>query len=280
MNRSGSGSNRRPPIPFLKMSAAGNDFIVIAAGSLPAARFDPRFVQQVCRRRVSVGADGVILVEKKRSDLLGVAFYNPDGRETFCGNGARCAARYGAIREGMPAEMLLETLRGTLRAELLTDGVRLEIGACGVLRQDLSIPLGSRTIRGILIDVGVPHLVTFDLDPEEIDVVALGREIRNHPLTGPEGANVDFARQAGSGLLEVRTYERGVEDETLSCGTGCIAAALAAAVLGLGTSPTVCRTRSGANLRVAFHLAGERFEKVILEGEARVVYSGELVNEA
>lgn len=280
MNRSGSRSNPRPPIPFLKMSAAGNDFIVIAAGSLPTGRFDPRFAQQICRRKVSVGADGVILVEKRRSDLLGVGFFNPDGRETFCGNGARCAAMYGVLREGMPEEMFLETVRGTLRAELLEDGVRLEIGSCGVLRKELSIPLGSQTIRGILVDVGVPHLVTFDLDPEKIDVVSLGREIRNHSLTGPEGANVDFARQVSSGVLDLRTYERGVEDETLSCGTGCIAAALAAAVLGVGTSPTVCRTRSGASLRVAFRPAAGGFEEVILEGEAKVVYSGELVNEA
>jgi diaminopimelate epimerase len=263
-------------LPFVKMSAAGNDFVVVDAGVLPAGAARSEWVRRVCRRRLSVGADGVIAVERLDAGRLRVEFFNPDGAETFCGNGARCAARYGVLRAGTTAPTMLETVRGPLRAEVAGDRVAVAMGECRVVSEAIHFRLDPVPVRASLVEVGVPHLVTFDHDPGTVDVNTLGRRLRFHPEAGAGGANVNFARRVAPGVLAVRTFERGVEGETLSCGTGCVAAALADALLGDGTSPVTCRTRSGADLKVSYRRVGREFEEVILEGEVRLVYSARL----
>lgn len=265
-----------PGREFWKLTAAGNDFIVLDAASAPGSGALEEFVRRVCRRRVSVGADGVILVRDLGPDRLRVAFYNPDGTETFCGNGARCAARYGVLRGGTGPRVVLETVRGPLRAEVSGSGVRVEVGPCRVLRAGLWVPWDPGPIRADLIDVGVPHLVTFDLDPSGTDIEAWGPVLRSHPQSGPEGANVDFCRSEGAGVVSIRTFERGVEGETLACGTGCVAAALAADLRGFGQSPTLCRTRSGSPIEVEYVRSEDGYSGVTLAGEARLVFRAEL----
>jgi diaminopimelate epimerase len=272
--------HRSGGLPFVKMSAAGNDFVVVEAGHLPQSPELPDLVRRICRRRMSVGADGVISVQRVGPDRLRVAFFNPDGEETFCGNGARCAARYGVVRAGTAPRVVLETERGSLRADVGPDRVCLEMGECRVVRKEMLLKLDSGPIRAALLQVGVPHLVTFDLDPDTVDVEGYGRLLRSHPEVGPLGANVNFVRRTAAGVLTVRTFERGVEGETLSCGTGCVAAVLADALRGNGGSPTTCRTRSGSGREVNYVTAGGGFEAVSLAGEARLVYSASLDPEA
>lgn len=267
-------------LPFVKMSAAGNDFVVVDAGVLPAGAARSEWVRRVCRRRLSVGADGVIAVERLDADRLRVEFFNPDGAETFCGNGARCAARYGVLRAGTAASTVLETVRGPLRAEVAGDRVAVEMGDCRVVSEEIHFPLEAGPVRAALLEVGVPHLVTFEHDTGTVDVDTLGRRLRFHPGAGAGGANVNFAARVAPGVLAVRTFERGVEGETLSCGTGCVAAALADAILGDGISPATCRTRSGADLKVSYRRAGRGFAEVTLEGEVRLVFSAHLGPEA
>ena len=276
MSPTGNDSAGASGAPFWKMSAAGNDFIVLAAGDAPPPEERGDWIRRLCRRRMSVGADGVILVAPAAADRLRVTFYNPDGGETFCGNGARCAARFGRLRRWTPERTHLETTRGLLRAEVDGDRVRVEIGACRADAGPVEIELPDRSFRAVRIEVGVPHLVTFDLDPATTDIDAIGRLLRAHPAAGPDGANVNFVARVAPGRLALRTFERGVEGETLACGTGCVAAVLADARYGSGRSPTLCRTRSGVDLEVEYRMDGSAFEQVTLAGEARLVYSGRL----
>ena len=264
---------------FWKMTGAGNDFLLIDSREWPPGEDIPRWVREVCRRGVSVGADGAIFVDHLGGDRWEIRFFNPDGAETFCANGARCASRYAVLRNRAATPLILETVRGPMRSVVEGDRVRLEIGDCRIVRLDLQLKVGAETFQGCLTHVGVPHLVIFHPDPGAVDLAALGGKLRAHPDLGPEGANVNFVRREAGGRLWVRTFERGVEGETLSCGTGSVAAVLVAAHRGFAGSPTVCRNRSGSDLRVFFLREGDRFREVCLEGEARLVYKGTLPGE-
>lgn len=271
-----SSRGKQDGLRFWKMTGAGNDFLLIDCREWPPGEDIARWVREVCRRGISVGADGAIFVDHLGGDRWKVRFFNPDGEETFCANGARCATRFAVLRNRAATPLVLETVRGPLRSVVEGDRVRLELGRCHIVNLDLQLTVGAETFQGSLIHVGVPHLVIFHPDPGAVDLIRLGGKLRAHPDLGPEGANVNFVRREPGGRLWVRTYERGVEGETRSCGTGSVAAVLVAACRGFADSPTVCRNLSGSDLRVSFRRDGDRFREVFLEGEARLVYTGTL----
>jgi diaminopimelate epimerase len=265
-------------IPFYKMHGGGNDFVLMdhRARFIPEAE-QPGFARRVCHRQMGAGADGLILIEDTPTADFRWRFYNADGSEPeMCGNGGRCAARFAVMHGIAPADLTFETLAGLIKAEVKGRRVKLLMAGVGDLALNQSIPLEDANVTGHFVRVGVPHLVAPVDNLTAAPVTAWGRLIRFHPLFQPAGTNVNFVRFTGPNDLSIRTYERGVEDETLACGTGSVAAALVGAALGRLHSPVAVHTRGGEILNVYFQPQGEAFGEVFLEGDALVSYQGEL----
>lgn len=278
----------------MKLSGSGNDFILVdnrrgivspeRAGALAA---------KVCRHRVSVGGDGLILIERSRRADFRWRLFNPDGSEAeFSGNGARCAARFAYLKRIAPKRMRFETLAGTVEAEMVPGaGKRGKTGAglTGVkvrfpdptgLRLHLRIRIGGIEREAHFLDTGVPHCVYLVEDPDQVDLLGIGRATRCHELFQPAGTNVNFIKVFDPHRIRIRTYERGVEDETLACGTGSIASALIASLVAKVESPVTLIPQSGLELTVHFRSRGDSFTDVYLQGDARAVYEGRMLPEA
>jgi diaminopimelate epimerase len=275
-------STRMEALPFVKMSGSGNDFILIDNRSRLLDESDlAGFVTAVCRRRLSVGADGVILVEESDTADFRWRFFNADGSSAdMCGNGARCAARFARLLGIGSTQVRFETEAGLVEAQV--EGVRVKVKMTDPRDLELNIPihLASGPLIGSRINTGVPHVVVLGTAIENIDVAELGREIRFHQQFAPAGTNASFICPELPGAIAIRTYERGVEAETLACGTGAVAGALVAACkLGL-TSPIQVRTAGGEALTVYFEGREGSFRNVYQEGDARLIYKGMLHSEA
>lgn len=268
-----------PSVPFWKMSGSGNDFIVIdhRKALIPADQVKA-FVAAVCRRGMSVGADGVILVESSEKATYRWHYYNADGGEVqMCGNGSRCVARFAYLQGIAPAQHTIETQVGLLQADVMGNGrVRVRLPDSSGLRLNLSVEIDGVAYPAHFVNTGVPHVVYFVDEVATADVVHLGRATRYHSAFAPQGTNANFVERINSRTLAIRTYERGVEDETLACGTGAVAAGIVAAARGLATAPVTVQTRSGIPLGVDFKQLPDRVTDLFLEGDARLVYKGEL----
>ena len=269
-------------INFWKMSGSGNDFIIIDNRTLDLQIVDlPEFVRRVCRRKMSVGADGLFLIENSGMADFKWRFFNSDGSVAeMCGNGARCVARFAYLNGIAGRKMTFETLAGLVTAEVIDDHVKVRLTDPSPLETARKIILDGREIVLDCIDTGVPHAVCFVDDPETCAVFEQGRRIRFHDSFAPRGTNADFACVSDRRRMTVRTYERGVEDETLACGTGVVAAVLAAAGHDLVDSPVDVAVRSGETLRVYFSRSSDGFEEIYLEGNTKMVYQGLLFEEA
>jgi diaminopimelate epimerase len=265
-------------LEFAKMTGAGNDFIVIDDRENAVGEDARELAKQLCRRRVSVGADGLILVVPSRRCDFRMRYLNADGTEAdMCGNGGRCVARF-AVEHGIAGpEMCFESRSGTHRAEIVDDtNVRLAMPDPRALLLDFEIGLRGERLTLHRVNTGVPHAVVEVAELESIPVVETGRAIREHRAFVPEGTNVDFVRVRDGHTIELRTYERGVEDETLACGTGAVASAVTMAARGKVRPPVDVVTRGGWTLRVGFYMSDLGFCNVSLTGDARTVYRGEL----
>jgi len=268
-------------IAFCKMSGSGNDFIIIDNRDLSLNVGDlPVFVRKVCERKVSVGADGLLLIEPSTIADFKWRFFNSDGSVAeMCGNASRCVARF-AFENGIAGQMLsFETLVGIITAEVHGDVVKARLTDPSALQQNVRIFLTGGECGLDCIDTGVPHAVCFVASVEACDVVGTGREIRRHEAFQPRGTNADFALVIDRHKMRVRTYERGVEDETLACGTGVVASVLAAAGRNFLDSPVDVTVQSGEILRVYFTVRDGRFEEIYLEGKVKMVYQGLLFEE-
>jgi diaminopimelate epimerase len=275
-------------IHFYKMTGAGNDFIVIDNRKrIVDHNHCHDFVRGVCRRGVSAGADGVILIENDPDADFRWWFFNSDGSEPeMCGNAARCAARFAYLTGIVDnPRMSFRTGAGLVSAELWDTRVKVQMPGPMDLRQNLKIETKGRSFALDFINTGVPHAVCFLEDKKEfetINVAGFGRALRTHDSFKPGGTNVNFAFVENSRHMSVRTYERGVEGETLACGTGAIASALLAAVRGKAESPVEVRVRSGETLTIYFKTTkgSVLFEDVCMEGNALVVYEADRWTEA
>ena len=268
------------PISFVKMSGTGNDFIIIDHRT-PLINLEdiPKFAAKVCRRKFSVGADGLILIENSDTADFKWQFYNADGSVAeMCGNGARCAARFAFMQGIAPATMRFETLAGVIEASI-SNTVAVRMTDPLKLRMNLEVIIDDTSTLLHSIDTGVPHAVVFVEDIDTLDVCASGSSIRHHQFFMPAGTNVNFVQQQGDGF-KVRTYERGVEDETMACGTGAVACALIASRLGLASSPVQIITSGNDRLDIIFesgeNTSSPEFSNVFLQGAAHVVYNGKL----
>jgi len=239
------------------------------------------FVQRVCRRRISVGADGLILIEPSKKADFKWRFFNADGSEAeMCGNGGRCAARFAKLKGIAGSSLTFETLVGILSAKVEGKRVKLELTKPVGLKLDETILIEGTEQIFSSINTGVPHTVCFIEEIEGMDVVGFGRAIRNHPHFAPNGTNANFVRVENSSTLSLRTYERGVEDETLACGTGAVASALISAFKGWVRSPVSIKTRGGEVLMVYFEIEGKEVKRVFFEGDVHIIYEADMWEEA
>lgn len=268
-------------IEFAKMSGCGNDFILVdhRDGQIPAAE-QPAFARAVCRRKLSIGADGLILIENWDEGDFKWHFYNSDGsRAEMCGNGARCAARFAFTKEICGPQMTFLTDAGPIAATVEKDLVRIALTPPGALDEAVDLQVADRAMTVATINTGVPHAVCFVDAVEQQDVVGVGRALRRHSYFAPSGTNVNFVSRIDGQKLAIRTYERGVEDETLACGTGAVAAALAAS-RRFGLKSPVSLQTMGGGLSVYYEENEGRFESLQLQGDARLIYFGRMQADA
>ncbi|MEP6473980.1 MAG: diaminopimelate epimerase [Gemmatimonadota bacterium] len=267
--------------PFYKMSGSGNDFIMLDGRQSPVAHWSAGRIRAVCDRRMGVGADGLVILAGEGADVVRMHFWNCDGSPAdMCGNAALCTTRLAAtLGLGQPEGMTLVTGAGRFRTrtEAGPDQAALNLPPVQLPTEvpGISLAAGERSLH--LCTVGVPHLVVEVEDLEGFDLIARGRDLRHHPALGPAGANANFvALPADDGPIGIRTYERGVEGETLACGTGTVAAGIVLAMAGRRSLPAEFRTRSGRPLRVAARLTELQAVDLWLGGEGRLVFQGEL----
>lgn len=265
-------------LQFYKMSASGNDFIMIDNREKVVDKLFPDvqgFVAKVCRRCLSVGADGLILIEKSSSVDFSWRFFNADGSEAdMCGNGGRCAARFAFVNGIAGKRMAFDTLAGVMKAEILGEQVKLQLTAPTSLKLDYRIALEHRELFVSSVNTGVPHVIILTDNVDHAPVEELGRVLRYHKEFSPDGTNVDFVTVVDRQNVKLRTYERGVEGETLACGTGAVAASVILKHKGLTGDRVNLLTRGGEVLRVTVG------DEVYLEGDARIIYIGKLMSEA
>ncbi|RMH71649.1 MAG: diaminopimelate epimerase [Gemmatimonadetes bacterium] len=267
-------------IPFTKMSGAGNDFIVIDNRDDKLHGDLTEFVKTACTRRISIGADGVLLLENHPDADFRMRYYNADGGEVeMCGNGARCIARFAFLNGAAGPTMTFESMAGRHRAEIIGEEVKVEMTPPHGLQLEFPLDINQRQLIAHFLNTGVPHVVLFTEDIDRVDMVGVGRPIRYHQMFQPAGTNANYVQVMDTHTLKLRTYERGVEDETLACGTGATAAAIIAGMLGNVKSPTTVITRSGIPLVIHYHLHDQEIRDVFLQGEARVVYQAEYLFE-
>ena len=263
-------------VPFFKMQGCGNDFVCVdnrVLGIDPAAM--PDLVMPVCRKAFGVGADGMIFFDHA-PEGSGLAyiwhFFNADGsRAEMCGNGSRCAARLAWMLGIAPARHVFGTDAGPIEAEVDPDSnqVTVQLTPPKDLRMAIDIEVEGRPFHLHFVNTGVPHAVAVMDHLELVDVWKLGRAIRQHPAFAPAGTNVNFIASEEHGSLSLRTYERGVEDETYACGTGAVASAIVARELGLTGEETEIITTGGEVLGVIL-----REGRTYLRGAAELVFQG------
>ncbi len=260
------------------MHGAANDFILVDDRRLTFPVSDRAFIERLADRRTGVGCEGLILIQPSESADFRMRFFNPDGGEAeMCGNGARCVARLAADIGAAPARMTIATLAGRLRAEIPAPGrVKLWMTAPRDWCMESRIQInGSETVCHS-VNSGVPHAVVPVDDLANVEVERLGRAIRYHAAFAPAGTNANFFAVLEPNILSIRTYERGVEAETLACGTGIVATGLIAGKLGLVVPPVTVVSAGGERLEVDYRLTGSSAEDVTLEGPAEYVFTGEI----
>ena len=262
---------------FFKMSGSGNDFVFIDARKEPPGPLaSPEVIDAICRRGTGIGADGIVFLEDSEHADVRLVYLNADGtRADLCGNATLCTARLSrelGIVTGAK-EFTIETDVAVLKARFKADRPEIDLQPLSEVRQDAGIDLEQGERRMGFALAGVPHLVIVVDDLEAVDVVGRGRPLRRHASL-QAGANVNFVKPAGDGTFAYRTYERGVEAETLACGTGAVATAVLLNDWGLASGRVRIRTRSGRELEV--RLSGPTESRTpSLSGEARLVYRGQ-----
>lgn len=266
-----------PMLQFTKMNGAGNDFVVVdnRAGELP---LDRETIARLCDRHRGVGADGLLAVEPAQNGAdFRMRYYNSDGGEAeMCGNGARCFARYASRLAGKPDRISFETIAGVITAEFVGEYVRLGMSDPKDVQMNLLLPLEDETLAVHSINTGVPHAVVFVDELDTLSVGTLGAAIRYHEKFSPRGTNVNFIKQVDAETIAVRTYERGVEGETLACGTGVVASALVFHETTGAPSPVHVRVRGGDTMHVEFKGVVGKYTHVTLMGPADFVFEGQV----
>ena len=264
-------------LKFTKMNGAGNDFVMIdnRAGELRLSREE---IARICDRHRGVGADGLIAVEASQNGAdFRMRYYNGDGGEAeMCGNGARCFAKFAGRLAHSAEPVRFETMAGVVTAQLLGENVQLQMSAPRDLTLRTTLTAAARELVVHFANTGVPHAIVICDDVENVDVATLGAALRNHARFEPQGTNANFIQVLAPQRLAIRTYERGVEGETLACGTGACAAALVHHALTGAPAPISVQVRGGDTLEVNFERVDDGFTNVTLTGPADFVFEGQV----
>ena len=264
-------------ISFTKASGAGNDFVIIDNRRSVLAGDTTGLAQQLCSRNFGIGADGLLLVETSQSADFAMRYYNSDGSYGgMCGNGGRCLARFAFLNGIAPAVMTFESLEFIYQAEVKDSTVVLRMKDPTAFRIESNLPADELLRGSFFIDTGSPHVVCFVDDIERVPVAKLGRMIREAPALLPGGANVDFVSVGRDNSIKLRTYERGVEGETLACGTGAVASGVVAHLQKGLRFPVVVHVRSGESLLVNAIMEGGSIKSPSLEGSAHILFNGKI----
>ncbi|MCF7887069.1 MAG: diaminopimelate epimerase [Candidatus Omnitrophica bacterium] len=286
-------------VKFYKLQASGNDFILIDKNKFlkdKGTRYLSAFAKKHCIRKQAIGADGLLVIESSKKSDFKMRIFNADGTEAeMCGNGARCAALWRAYYSnlGLNKKIKFDTKAGTIEASLASKikkernlifaRVKAKATKPFGLLQDIPLNILGREIKVNFINTGVPHVVVFVDSLDDIEVEKIARLIRFHKQFFPQGTNVNFVEPLDSGKIKIRTYERGVEAETLACGTGSIASAILYSVKRQIKNNKVSskqkiriQTKGGDTLKAVFKLNKGQAEDIWFEGKAYCVYEGQL----
>ncbi len=266
-------------IKFNKMNCSGNDFIII---NNMDKKFDTdtfkKYVPYICKRKLSVGADGLIILEPSENVDFKWRFFNSDGSEAeMCGNGARCASKFSVINNISPNKLRFETLAGIIEADVYEHSVKIKMTPPHDIKIDYKILIDGKKYYISSINTGVPHVVKFVKELENYDVKKMGREIRYNTIFQPSGTNVNFVSVEDRQTIKIRTYERGVEDETLACGTGSVASAIIAYKKGFMKLPIYVKNMGGEIIKIDINQINDIQYDVFLEGEVANIYEGVLL---
>lgn len=276
-------------INFTKMSGAGNDFILFEHDEL---QLSSEKIKVLCNRNFGIGADGILLIGKSDAKDFKVSYYNSDGSEgALCANGARCAVRYLYEKDKIGSKTEFEFVGQTFKAEVIGgESIRQWINPPIKIKRNFKVKAAGQLINASYIDLGSKHLLIFvedvivnPLNPKinfknvkDIDIEKLGRELRYHADFAPDGVNVNFIQTLDRNLLSIRTYERGVEAETLACGSGSVSSAIIAFLEKKLQLPIKIQTYGGAFLEVNFNYLNNKFLDIWLTGPARKVFDGSI----
>lgn len=262
-------------LPFCKYSGCGNDFILM---DMPSASIDfSRLALRLCERKWGIGADGLILLEPSQKADFKVHFYNADGSiAEMCGNGLRSAVHYFLKKNGTSLFATVETKERILEAWLEKASVKVSMGEALNISLHREIECGPDLLSLASMNTGVPHAVLFTEDIHAFDLETIGRKVRTHHAFAPQGTNFNGVQIISNKEIEIRTYERGVEGETLSCGTGATAAAIAASLLYNIPPPINVRVKSGAFLTIDFELIDGKPTNLTMSGSCSRIFHGEI----
>ena len=265
-------------IVFTKASGAGNDFIIVDNRSNQLPEDKPRLARQLCSRHFGVGGDGLLLIESSAIAHFKMKYYNSDGSYGgMCGNGGRCLARYAFVNQIAPRVLTFEALDFLYQAEVLDGRVRLVMKDPTDFRTQLELSSVRDSLEIHFVNTGSPHVVIFVKNVEGVAVELTGRAIRHDPLFLPEGTNVNFVEIKDDRFLHLRTYERGVETETLACGTGSVASGIIAHLYKGLKFPITIYVKSGEILSVSAEIENNKIRRPTLEGSAHILFSGKLL---
>jgi len=274
-------------LSFYKLQASGNDFVLINNQKLTFKTAQlKKIARAICRRRFGAGGDGLLVIEPSSNADFKMRIFNPDGTEPeMCGNGARCASLWAGLEfKTKNKNLSFETKAGAILTQLsakkTSAQVKIKMSTPSQLKLNMPVKVLGRTIKVNYINTGVPHAVIFVEGLDKIDVESLGKAIRFHKKFKPQGTNVDFVEVLAKDYIKIRTYERGVEAETLACGTGIVAGAIITCCQ-LGVNGCKLRVKvlakSGEVLKVYLDKKEDCIENVWLEGKASLVYKGEFL---
>jgi diaminopimelate epimerase len=262
---------------FAKYVGCGNDFILFDNRHLEFPFYLPDLIPKLCHRQYGIGADGLIVLELSELADCRFRIFNADGSEAeMCGNGIRCFVKWLKMLGFCQSSFRIETMHQLLQATVQDDQVQIEMAIPSIMQWNIPFQWKEKQVQVHHVDIGVPHTLLFVEDVEALNLHEWGPYIRFHPLWMPKGTNFTAIELLHSKDLKIRTYERGVENETLACGTGATAAALAAAVYYLIEGPLTVQVRSGEELIIDFKRQGESFSDITMTGPAQAIFRGEI----
>ena len=266
---------------FLKVSGTGNDFIIVVNLENEYNYNWSNLACILCRRHLSVGADGLVILEKSKKSDACMRIFNPDGSEAeMCGNAARCCARV-LVEEGLSSasDVKMETLSGIITAQVKGNNVKIKMTNPKNFKDEIHVKIGNEDYKGSFINTGVPHTVFFVDDIKKIDLLKIGPKIRYDKQFQPAGTNVNFVQVLNNGSISIRTYERGVENETYACGTGAVASSIIGHLKGLLQEKRIKILTKGGELSVEIEVKNGEIRDVYLESPVEIIYSAKYLGE-